>query len=608
MQPGYKSINLCHHRIMQVSLVQTIRRLSRWPVLIIGLIGGLLGCSSTPHQTTDIADQPSIPPAATAEPTSISKDEILYRLLLAEIAGQRGQLDIAVDNLLDTAQRIDEPAIAERATRAAIYGQDYSQALVAAQRWVELVPDNAEALRVTAALAIRQGDSNTALDYCKRLLVLAEPDLQQSFLVIASLLGREGKDHPAAALDVMQQLVDEYPDHPYAHFAYGNLATAFGNYPLAATELTQALALQTDFLEATLLHAQVLHELGEVESAINELAAAVKHYPDNDRAQLAYARMLLSAKRYPEAKTQFEVLLKRSPNDANLIYTLGLLTLDMDQYAAAIDYLQQLLTMGQRVSEAYYYLGRIAEMHRQYKAAINHYFKVEQGEYRLDAQIRIAQLLAVLGRVEQAQRHLHSLREQNPEPAMAVRFYLAEASILSSVNRQQSALDVLNQALVTIPGNTDLLYTRAMLYESMDRLDLLEQDLRAILAREPENADALNALGYTLADRTDRYQEAYQLIQQAMQLKPNNAAITDSMGWVLYRLGQYAEAARYLQRALDLEYDPEIAAHLGQVLWSLGQPAAAKTVLDQALEKTPDDEQLHQLIQRLEAQGLPDTH
>ncbi|HEX7027465.1 MAG TPA: tetratricopeptide repeat protein [Gammaproteobacteria bacterium] len=535
-----------------------------------------------------------------------TQEEVLYRLMLAEIAGQRGLLDVSIENLLSVSAQVNDPRVAERAARVAIYAQDYPAALRAAKRWVQLAPENMEANQVLAALALRLGDADEAVAAFRHVLQAEPQNSEQAFLLIAGLLGGEGSEYRETAMAIMGRLIEDYPENAYASFAYGNLAILLGEFEIAERQLMRAYRLDPKLSQALTLHARTLKELGRVDEAIAELAAAVKNEPENDELRLAYARVLIDAKRYQEAKVQIKRLLDRSPDDADLVYTLGLLALDMDQLDESVDYLQRLLALGERQSEAYYYLGRIAEVRKRDEQAVEHYRRVaEATSYRLDAEIRIARLLGDMGRLDDARNHLQKLRIQNRDPATQVQFYIAEAEVLSGAGLYQQATELLSKALHDYPGDTDLLYSRALIYEKQDRIDLTESDLRAVLLREPENADVLNALGYTLADRTDRYREAYELIRQAMKLKPNNPAITDSMGWVLYRLGRHEEAVEHLRKALELQYDAEIAAHLGEVLWVTGDHQAARAVVKQALEKTPEDENLLKINQQLRSGRLP---
>lgn len=214
----------------------------------------------------------------------------------------------------------------------------------------------------------------------------------------------------------------------------------------------------------------------------------------------------------------------------------------------------------------------------------------------MGAQIRYAVLLGQQAGVEQAQHFLHALSQKSPQESIRLR--RAEAEILIEAERLEQAMAVYNEALAAHPGDTELLYARAMLAEKIDRLDILEGDLRAILMQDPDNADALNALGYTLADRTDRHQEALELITRALSLKPHDYYILDSMGWVLYRMGRYEEAIKHLRRALAVNEDPEVAAHLGEVLWMMGNKKAARSVWQKALQSTPEDQGLLEVMRR----------
>ena len=581
---GYKNSYLCKDFKM------LIRTLSIGFGLVL-----LAGCAGN-------AVRPSEQAAAREPDAPLSRKDIYYHLILAEIAGQRNQLETAVDNLMLVSRNVADPGIAERATRVAYYAKDYKSAFAAAQRWVELDPDNGDALQSAAALALYDDDSEQALHYLREILRREEQDgPEHGFRMVAGLLGRNHESQDDKALSIMQQIVTEHPDNAYAYLALGDLAMSLERLPEAETALNKALELDPELQPALVSYARVIYQEGRVDEALADLRMAIKDIPDSEALRLAYARMLLKAKRYQQAKEQFSALSKAAPEDSDYLYTLALLALDMDETEQAETYLRRLLDLGERTSEAHYYLGRVAEFRKNYDAAIKQYEHVGRSEYQFDAQIRIGELLAKNGHVEAGLSHLRSLRLQNPESSVTVRLYLTESTVLTNARRYQDAIDVLSEALQAVPGNTDLLYARALLYERVDRVDLLEQDLRAVLLREPENADALNALGYTLADRTTRYEEAYDLISQALKLKPDEAAIVDSMGWILYRLGHSEQAVEYLKRALNLQYDNEIAGHLSEVLWVVGQHNAARTLLDNALKKAPDDETLLQVKQQLEA-------
>lgn len=247
--------------------------------------------------------------------------------------------------------------------------------------------------------------------------------------------------------------------------------------------------------------------------------------------------------------------------------------------------------------ESSYYLGRVYEEKKDPETALKYYFAVHHGEYYLGAQSRAANLLAEQGKLARAREHLHSLRVGNEQDQ--VRLYLVEGELLRKAGQYQEALTFFADKLEKLPNDTSLRYARALVAERADKLALAEEDLRIIIEREPGNAQALNALGYTLADRTERLDEALDYITRALEVEPKDAAIIDSMGWVQYRLGNHAKAVELLRQALSLIHDPEIAAHLGEVLWEMGNKREALDVLETALEKYPEHKILLDAMKRL---------
>jgi len=271
--------------------------------------------------------------------------------------------------------------------------------------------------------------------------------------------------------------------------------------------------------------------------------------------------------------------------------------LQLNDLDKAILRLTRVLRLGQRMLESNYYLGRVYEQKKEPEAALKHYFAVRHGEYYLSAQSRAASLLAGQGKLDQARKHLQSLNVANEQEQ--VRLYLVEGELLRKAGLYQQALDFFTEKLTAMPNDTALRYARALVAEKANQLDVAEKDLRTIIEREPSNAQALNALGYTLADRTERLEEALSFIERALQVEPSDAAIIDSMGWVQFRMGNHAKAVEHLRRALSLIKDPEIAAHLGEVLWEMGNKADALNVLESALEEHPKHEALMGAMKRL---------
>ena len=477
----------------------------------------------------------------------------------------------------------------------ALFAHDDRSAQLAAERWLSLQPDSLDPRQALSMLYIRNGridDSVAQFDYLIDKTPKGKAD--QLYVQIALLLSRE--PDKAAALKVMQGLVAKHEREPYAQLSLSQLAALTGNTDLAEHAVQRALALKPHWSDALVLRARIQAERGDLKAALATMRQALDAHPKDNGLRINYARLLVQDKRLNEARDQFRRVARAAPNDADVQFALGLLALDANQ-GDATGYFKRLLKLGKHEDDARYYLGRIAEDKRLYPEALEWYGKVEQGEHELDAQLRIAALMAKRGDIDAARARLHALQDQNP--ALAPRIILAEGELLVNAQRYDDAMKLYDQALKQDPENNDLLYARALLAERLNKVDILEHDLRDILKREPDNALALNALGYTLADRSLRLDEALDLIKRALVQLPNDPAVLDSMGWVQFRLGHNSEALKYLRQAYELNDDGEIAAHLIEVLWASGDKAAAHKLGQQALKADPDNKSLKGVLKRI---------
>lgn len=569
------------------------------PEVAVVAESGAASVETTPAVAPAVPAEP-VPPAeeaVVAEPGDAAakySPDLMYQILVGEVAGQRGRLDTAVAAYLDAARASRDPRLAERATHVATYARDEQAALAAAQRWIELAPDNLAAHQALAALYLYKGDEDHALEQAERILALAAKEPDHGFAMITSWLSRE--PNQGAALALMGRLLEQHPESSEALLAYAQLAVRANQPAEALAKVEQALKLKPDWTDAHILHAQIRIRQGELEPALQEIAQAVGVQPTDVKLRLTYARMLVEARRLDAARAQFEALAQLAPDNPDVLYALGLLALDAKRFDDAGRYLTRLVDVGQHVDEARYYLGRIAEDQERPADARRWYAQVAQGEYYLEAQVRIASALAKEGNLQGARDHLQGLRMQ--EPDSAARIYLAEGEILNETGKAEEAMTLYNEAILLMPESNELLYARALLAERLNQLALAEQDLRKVVERDPENAHALNALGYTLADRTDRHAEALGYIQRALQLLPDDPAVIDSMGWVHYRMGNHDEAIKYLRRAFELNSDAEIAAHLGEVLWVTGRHDEARAIWAQGLKDDPQNKVLGEVMKR----------
>jgi tetratricopeptide (TPR) repeat protein len=363
------------------------------------------------------------------------------------------------------------------------------------------------------------------------------------------------------------------------------------------------VAIHEDITEREKLSAQLKQQnqlLQQRESntkAIEYLRGFLQAYPKAREVRANYARLLINNKQLKEARAEYQVLLDDQPNNADIAVTIGLLSLQMSDFATAEKWLKRALELKYRDPDAVrFYLGQVAEETKRYDEAMKYYVSVQAGEQFVPAQARYAFLLGRQNKLAEAREYLQNVRTASDEQrALLIQ---AEAQLLREAKNYQESYDLLNQALEKQPENLDLLYDSAMAAEKLDRIDVVETNLRRLITLKPDHAQAYNALGYTLADRTDRLKEAKGYIEKALKLSPDDPFILDSMGWVLYRLGDQKEALGYLQRAYSLRPDPEIAAHIGEVMWTRGQQQDAEKIWRDASRDNPDNEMLQATMKR----------
>jgi tetratricopeptide (TPR) repeat protein len=333
------------------------------------------------------------------------------------------------------------------------------------------------------------------------------------------------------------------------------------------------------------------------DEALPLLQKSIKKYPDDKRLRLTYARTLVEQDRMDDAKVEFSTLVQQYPEDDELRYSLALVCLEAKAWDEAKGYLEDLIARESHVDSAHLNLGRIAEERNDPQGALIEYAQVGPGNDYLPAQLRQADILMNNGKTAEAQSKLAA--ERDAQPDYAIQLYLIESETLSANKHDDKAWKVLQQALLQYPDDLNLLYTRAMLAEKRNDLAQMEKDLRLIIKRDPDNAMALNALGYTLSDRTTRYAEAKDLIEQAHRINPEDPAVLDSLGWVNFRMGNLDDAEKYLRQALERFPDHEVAAHLGEVLWTKGNQREAKQIWGKFLKDQPDSTILRSTIKRL---------
>ena len=522
-------------------------------------------------------------------------EAILFKLTLAEIAVQRGQPHVAVPALLELARDTKDPRIARRAAEIAWNARFLPAALEAATLWLQADPESNRARQTVIALLVNQSRLDDAVPYLEQWLSGDPEHVGQNFLQLSTLVA--GHPDKPAILRLIRTLAARHPQVPEASLAVAQAAWNADDQPGALEAARQALKLRPDWELAALFQAQALQR-NSPDEAIAFLGGFVQAHPQARDARLNHARLLVSVRRYPEARKQFEVLLGEAPDNAEIAMAVATLSMQVRDYVTAEAQLRRALEIKPKDPDAVrLFLGQVNEELKRPDEALKWYASITHGAQFIPAQARYAGVLAKQGKLAEARRHLQGVTAGDAQ--QRTQLILAEAGLLRESGAYQEAFDFLGQAVASTPDAPDLLYDHAMAAEKVNRLDILETNLRRVIELQPKHAHAYNALGYTLADRNQRLPEARALIETAHKLAPADPFILDSLGWVLHRMGQNQEAVGHLQRAFDLRPDAEIAAHLGEVLWALGREAEARKLWAEALRNHPGNEVLQSTVKRL---------
>lgn len=559
------------------------------PLLPVLLVISLSACAqSTP---TVVQSPAPVPLPATGQGLT---PQIMFQLLLGEIAGQRGDLKLAAEAYGDLAGRTRDARVAQRATELALYARQPQMALRAARQWREFDPSSDKAAQTLAGLLVSAGRVAEARPHLA--FWLKSGNEAERFMQLHGLFARH-KDKQAV-LDLVGELAAGHPPLPEARMAVAQAAWQAGNDERALAALDRAMELRPGWPAAALLRAQVLARAAGEPAAMAYLDQFLAQYADATEVRLAYARQLARAEKLTEARAQFDLLREAQPDDPEHHFAVGLVALQMRDFSAAEERLRDALALRHPdAGSVRFYLGQLAEADARLEEALGWYRQVDGGRQQLDAVLRAAVVLAKLGRVDESHAVLRDVMPTGD--AEYVRVVQTEALILRETNDFQGVFDILSEALQTRPDMPELLYDRAMAAEKLDRLDSLEHDLRRLIEIKPDYAHAYNALGYTLADRTDRIAEALELLEQALRLAPDDPFILDSMGWALFKAGRVTEAIDYLRRAFEGRPDPEIAAHLGEALWQHGDHDEARRIWQGSMREHPDNEVLRETTSRL---------
>ncbi|MGA7780331.1 MAG: tetratricopeptide repeat protein, partial [Paraburkholderia sp.] len=531
--------------------------------------------------------------------------QIVFQVLAAEVALQRGQPAPAYQTYLALARDTHDPRMAQRATEIALAAQSPSDALAAAQLWQQYAPTSERAAQLDASLLVLSGKPDDAEPLLARELGKVPDENRGAAILSLQLLLSRGPNR-VGGLHVLQDLLKNDMNRPEANLAIARQQIVADDAPGARKSLEQALTLKPDYLPAALTLSQMGPE--ERKEGIASLEAYVQKNPKSHDARLALAQMYLASDRLDDAQKQFEVMHKDNANDLTPLMALALIDVQKKDFAGAQTYLEQYAQKAEQTpsadaGQAYIYLAQLSLEQKNDDAASKWLNKISPSSQQyIPAQITRAQLLEKQGKPDDARKLLASL--QSPDPRDQALIARTDAAILFDAKRYPEAETRLAQATADFPDDPDLTYDYAMAAEKNGHYDIMEAQLRKLIETQPDNPQAYNALGYSLADRGLRLQEANKLIEKASSLAPDDAFIMDSVGWVKYRLGDTSDALKLLRKAYDLQPNAEIGAHLGEVLWKTGDQEQARAAWREARKLEPDNDTLLKTLQRFQVNDL----
>lgn len=569
-------------------------------VLVAALAAnGALAADAAPVAKPRAAKAERAPRVPAAVPTSVAElpaGQVAYQVLLAEIALRRGYGDLALSVYAELALRSRDPQVLARAIEVAGFARRMDLANELAQLWVETEPESVAARQTLVGALIVLNRLDDLAPHLSKLLEQDKDNLGDNLSRLNRMLVRQ--PDKTAVLRLVQRVTQPYQGVAEAHFAVAQAALAAGDRPLAQESVRRAQELRPEWEMTVLLEAQIVAAEAPAK-VVPMLERYLGRYPNAKDVRLHLARAYVGDKRFGDARAEFSRLLRDFPNSVEVVYPVAILALQQNDLDTAETQLKHLLELefGDR-NLVNYYLGQVMEARKNDAAAIDYYGQVGLGEPFLNARSRQALLLARAGKLSEARQVLQQTAAMHPAERVALG--QSEAQLLRDAKHYAEALEVLERLLKSAPDNAELLYDSALVADRLDKVALVEERLRQVIALQPENAHAYNALGYTFAERNMRLDEARELVARALALLPDDAFIIDSMGWVLYRQGDLAGALIQLQKAYGLRQDPEIAAHMGEVLWGLGRQDEARRVLREAARKDPDNEALAAAVKKFQ--------
>lgn len=568
--------------------------MKKW--ISVAVFLALSGCSVSPEMPpaseSDVKPQQALKPRVNRN--TVIDEEVLYLLMAAELAGQRNQFDLALDAYLQAAKRVDDARIAERAVKIGMFLKDDKRTREALAVWLSKDGQNLAARKFAFLFAIKNNDHDAAVENLNAILMDDPAGFENGVLEIIKALEKEGRTQ--FIYDVLEDLALQHPEQSALLFVQAVTASVLHDNVLAQRKIDQVLALQPGWGKALVFQAQLAGRTGDYVKAKDYLEKAIKVAPEDRQLKKMLIEVMVNMGMFDEATRFCQTVIDDNPDDGEMVFMMALIHLQQDQVDRGENYLEKLLNNPEWEGQAAFYLGKIEQDRQHVDKAVKWFDRSVDAGQGFEASMAAVSLLMGQKRFDEVGERLRAMDLRYPDQHL--RLLLAKAELSSQQGNHQQAYDELTLALGEVPDNRDVLYARALVAERLDKLDVLETDLQKILQKNSDDVGALNALGYSLADRGVRLDEAAKYLGKAMSLEPDEAVIIDSYGWLLFKQGQFEQALDYLKRAYAKQAENEIASHIAEVLWSMGSQKEAREFFEGVFKKAPEDEYLLKFKQR----------
>ena len=524
-------------------------------------------------------------------------EQQLYQTIISELAAQRGELIESGETYFDLAMETRDLQFIERAVQFASINGDTNALLQLGLIWAEVDPENPQPHLMLSFQFLETGNFSQALAQMSRVI---EKGGEFDFTTLASRTSGLGLSARAALISNLQRLIKTYPEQLSIRTSLVQLFAQNTQFVEALAELDALAKLEDLTSNHVLLRSQIQQSMLLPSDALKTLRSGVRQFENDQDLRLSYARLLIQNQDFESAQAQFKILMEQRPQDWETLFSIALLDLEMEDYAEAIEQLNRLVAEDQRRDESEYYLGFSYEQQGKSDEAITHYKNVRIGTNNfLAAQQQATRLAIQLGQLDEA--HEWILERSRGNPRLEIILTTIESGALVQNGHIDRAKALLDNSLNKYLNDTDLLFSRVLLYDNLQDRKGSETDLRQIILMKPDDSRALNHLGYMLADQTNRHEEALELLERAIAISPSDPAILDSLAWAQYKLGLYDDALSNLRKAFADFPDHEVASHLGEVLWAMGRREEAQQVWADALVDRPDSELIKEVMQRLQS-------